>query len=166
MKLSPTLTIGLVLAAGIAGAAVAQTAMTPGSSTSQQGTQTTAQPTPTYGAPSRSNPSAATHANGGQAQNNEQVRTAQQRLRTAGLYNGPETGLMDPDTMAAIKRFQQQHGLKQTSMLDQPTLNALMGSGTMGSGSTGQASPTAPTGAGGATSGQPTGQPTPQAPSR
>src|SRR4029077_12386263 len=37
----------------------------------------------------------------------DQVRTAQEQLQAAGLYRGPVDGLMDPDTRAAIARFQQ-----------------------------------------------------------
>jgi len=180
MKLSPTLTLSLALAAGIAGAALAQTSPTQGTPSYQQNTQTQTAPTGTtypQGAVGQATPNSGTAAqtnpnpaqpSAGQAQNNanEQVRAAQQQLRAAGLYNGQVDGLMDPDTMAAVKRFQQQRGLPQTSMLDQPTTNALMSGGTAGSGSTSQAAPTAPGGAGGQTTGQTTGQPTGQQPAR
>jgi peptidoglycan hydrolase-like protein with peptidoglycan-binding domain len=69
---------------------------------------------------------------------------------------------MDPDTRAAIARFQQQNGLQRTESLDQQTLARLMSSQTIGSepgapatappaptGSSGSASP--PTSAGGNT---------------
>ena len=62
----------------------------------------------------------------GQAQNSEQVRTAQQQLQAAGLYHGPADGQMDPDTRAAIANFQQQNGLRRTATLDQQTLNRMM----------------------------------------
>src|SRR6266851_6868739 len=59
---------------------------------------------------------------------NEQVRTAQQQLRAGGLYNGPVDGVMDPDTRAAIVRFQMQNGLQRTESLDQETLARLTSS--------------------------------------
>jgi len=62
-----------------------------------------------------------------QAQNftPDQVRQAQQQLKTAGLYNGPTDGMMDPDTRAGLARFQQQNGLRRTETLDQQTLTRL-----------------------------------------
>lgn len=67
---------------------------------------------------------------------NEQVRMAQQRLRAAGLYNGPEDGIMDPDTRAALARYQEQNGLQRSEALDPATLAKLEGSQSAGSGST------------------------------
>lgn len=88
----------------------------------------------------------------------EQIRYAQERLAAIGLYNGPADGLMDPDTRAALAKFQQQHGLKRTSDLDRDTYDRLT-SQAIGSGSgmpanapasgTPQPSGAAPTGAGG-----------------
>jgi len=146
MKLSPTVTLALAIAAGMAGAAVAQNSATPGTaSTSPQTTpptqatapmsagSTTSQGQPSYTQPqenaTQTQPSQ-TQPSYGQAQipnnapnnANEQVRTAQQQLRAAGFYNGPVDGVMDPDTRAAIARFQQQNGLQQTQSLDQQTL--------------------------------------------
>jgi murein L,D-transpeptidase YcbB/YkuD len=122
--------------------------------TTQPGAPTYSQATPNYGKAGTANPTA-TQSSFRQPQNsNDQVRQAQQQLRAAGLYNGPQDGLMDPDTMAAIARFQQQRGLKQTSTLDQPTMAALMGAGTTGSGS-GQGPTSAPAGAGGNAGGAP-----------
>jgi putative peptidoglycan binding protein len=65
----------------------------------------------------------------------DQVRTAQEQLQAAGLYAGPVDGLMDPDTRAAIARFQQQNGMQRSGMLDQATLDRLMANRTSGSGS-------------------------------
>ena len=73
---------------------------------------------------------------------------------------------MDPDTKMAIARFQEQHGLRRTENLDQPTLAQLKSSQTTGYGSSAPAaSPAAPgaapgsapaqAGAGGGTTGQP-----------
>jgi peptidoglycan hydrolase-like protein with peptidoglycan-binding domain len=56
----------------------------------------------------------------------DQVKGAQQKLRAVGLYHGPVDGLMDPDTDAAIARFQQQNGLRRTATLDEQTYSRLM----------------------------------------
>lgn len=106
-----------------------------------------------------------------QGPENGQVSQAQAQLRAAGLYNGPQDGVMDPDTRAAIARFQEQHGLQRTERLDPQTMAALSSNQTMGSGSStaapsgmapssgnaGQAM--APTGAGGTSGNAGTGQP-------
>ena len=89
------------------------------------------------------------------ASGDEQVRQAQHQLQAAGLYNGPVDGMMDPDTRAAIARFQQQNGLRRTQNLDQATMSRLMGSQTTGSGTSAAADPaTAPN------AGQPANPPT------
>jgi peptidoglycan hydrolase-like protein with peptidoglycan-binding domain len=54
-----------------------------------------------------------------------EVRDAQQRLRTLGLYNGPDDGLWGPETQAAVQRFQQSRGMPVTSRLDNPTVSAI-----------------------------------------
>src|SRR6266567_979274 len=95
-----------------------------------------------------------------QAQQNlrpDQVKAAQEQLRTAGLYNGPADGMMDPDTRAALARFQQQNGLRQTQTLDQQTLARLNTGQTTGFGSSapiGNQGTSAPPSAGGNTTGQ------------
>ncbi len=119
MKLNPTLKLALALSVGVAGAAMAQNAATQ--------TQPITPSTTAYSQQS----SAETAING-----NEQVRMAQQRLHAAGLYNGPEDGVMDPDTRAAIARYQQQNGLQRTESLDAATLASLQGGQTTGYGST------------------------------
>jgi len=98
----------------------------------------------------------------------DQVRTAQEQLQAAGLYAGPVDGMMDPDTRAAIARFQQQNGMQRSGTLDQATLDRLMANRISGSGSTtpgtslaapngNQGLTTAPAGAGGTTApGNPT----------
>ena len=92
-----------------------------------------------------------------------QVKSAQQQLQSAGLYKGPTDGMMDPDTRAALARFQQQNGLQRTERLDPRTLARLNTSRTTGFGSSAAPSgnqtpaPTpAPTSAGGNATGQPT----------
>jgi peptidoglycan hydrolase-like protein with peptidoglycan-binding domain len=188
MKLSATVPIALVLAAGVAGVAVAQTA-----------TSTNPQPGWNSGQPSQSNytqpqantgmqQSGQTQQNTGQWQPNSSqmqsnagqwqpngggyndVLQAQEQLKAAGLYNGPTDGLMDPDTRAAVANFQEQHGLRRTERLDPQTMAALMSNQTQGYGSSAPSSMStspngnqgqtgaAPMGAGGSSS--PTGQPT------
>ncbi len=59
----------------------------------------------------------------------------QSRLRQAGYYNGPLTGILDLPTAASIARFQATHGLLGTGGIDQPTAQALgihLSPGTMG----------------------------------
>jgi peptidoglycan hydrolase-like protein with peptidoglycan-binding domain len=65
----------------------------------------------------------------------DQVKGAQQQLQAAGLYNGPTDGMMDPDTRAALARFQQQNGLRRTETLDRQTLAHLNSGRTSGVGS-------------------------------
>ena len=87
--------------------------------------------------------------------NPAQVKQAQEELRAAGLYKGPSDGMMDPDTRAALARFQQQNGLRRTETLDQQTLARLNGTQTTtGFGSSSQGSATPPAAAGGNTTQQ------------
>ena len=81
------------------------------------------QPSPSAASSSAATPAPTSTAPGG----NESVRNAQQRLQAAGLYNGPTDGVMDPDTRAAIARYQQQNGLQRTESLDEATLARLNG---------------------------------------
>lgn len=180
MKFSPTVTLAAVLAAGIAGAAMAQTTATPGTApatpqTAAPGAQPQANAGPAQPRSTQQRQMPQGQMQQGQMQQgqmqqgmaapgqtgataNPEVRQAQQQLRAAGLYNGPADGVMDPDTRAALARFQQQNGLQRTEDLDQQTLARLMSSQPAGSGSTaaaGQAprpnaaAPTAPPAAAG-----------------
>ena len=96
-----------------------------------------------------------------QAQQNlspDQIKGAQEQLKSAGLYNGPADGMMDPDTRAALARFQQQNGLRRTETLDQQTLARMNSGQTSGVGSSapsGNQGTSAPPSAGGNTTGQP-----------
>src|SRR6266852_4347394 len=88
----------------------------------------------------------------------DRVKAAQEQLRSAGLYNGPTDGMMDPDTRAALARFQQQNGLRQTQTRAQQTLARLNINQTGGFGSSvpcGDQGISAPPSAGGNTTGQP-----------
>ena len=90
-------------------------------------------------------PAARSQANrgqpGGQMASPDQVRQVQQQLASQGLHNGSADGVMDPDTRAAIAKFQQQNGLKRTERLDQATLDRLTRNQTMGSGSSNPSAP-------------------------
>ena len=91
-----------------------------------------------------------------QAQQNfspDQVKGAQEQLKSAGLYNGPTDGMMDPDTRAALARFQQQNGLRRTQTLDPQTLARLNTGQTSGFGSSAPSVATPPS-AGGNTTGE------------
>jgi len=161
MKLSPTATLALALAAGMAGAAVAQTSATSGSESTSPQTTAPAQAAAPMPAGSTTSPGQSSYAQPqqqmqpsfGQAQTpnnaNEQVRMAQQQLRAGGLYNGPVDGVMDPDTRAALARFQQQNGLQQTQSLDQQTLARLMNQPAGSEPSAPAAAPAAPSGSSG-----------------
>ena len=70
----------------------------------------------------------------------------QQKLKTAGLYNGQIDGKTSPDLKEAILAFQMQNRLPQTGAIDQQTMAALNSSSSSGSSSTG---PGAVPGAGG-----------------
>jgi peptidoglycan hydrolase-like protein with peptidoglycan-binding domain len=155
MKFNPTLPLALALSVGAAGAVMAQTAPSqtpttyPSSGYSQPSTpsgqpQANAAQTPSatgqapaataqrQSAPTTGTPSMASGmAPGG----NETVRYAQYQLHAAGLYNGPQDGIMDPNTRSAIARYQEQHGLGRSESLDESTLASMEGSQTTGSGS-------------------------------
>ena len=206
MKFSPTVSLALVLAAGVAGAAVAQTTMTPGTGTASLPKSSISEPKSTVAKPlagptgemKAAEPKAksaemkatqprakrtahlrATHPNRmaqmkaartahlqrpmtqAERLTPDQIKAAQQQLQTAGLYNGPVDGMMDPDTRAALARFQQQNGLHRTERLDRQTLARLNGNQTTGVGSStpsGNEGAAAPTNAGGNTTGQPIGR--------
>jgi hypothetical protein len=55
----------------------------------------------------------------------EQVKTAQQKLKDAGYDPGPIDGIVGPKTRAAIRGFQQAKGLPVTGKLDQKTASAM-----------------------------------------
>lgn len=59
------------------------------------------------------------------AQADELIKNAQAQLKEEGYYIGEVTGLNSPETVAAIKRFQQRNGLENSGQLDAATLEAL-----------------------------------------
>ena len=124
-----------VLALGIAGMGVGS-AQTTSSSPSTQAPSPSAQTpyaSPNAQSPSTSSqmPSSSTMSQGSQAQSapvnlsESQIKQVQQQLKGAGLYRGSVDGEMGPETKQAISKFQQQHGLNQTGVVDQHTLSAL-----------------------------------------
>jgi N-acetylmuramoyl-L-alanine amidase len=65
------------------------------------------------------------------------VQAVQQHLRQAGDYAGNIDGVWGPDSVTALQRFQQTHGLQVTGQLNQATVatlgldpDALFGNGT------------------------------------
>ena len=64
----------------------------------------------------------------------DQMKQAQTELKSQGLYEGKVDGKGGPHTKAALTAYQKEKGLQQTGVLDQQTMNSLMGS----SGSSGQ----------------------------
>jgi Putative peptidoglycan binding domain len=187
MKLFPTVPLALVLAAGIAAAATAQTAPAassePKASVAKPQASSSAQMKAAEPKAERIAHLKAIHAKraaqtaGGTAHLHhpamqaerltpDQVKAAQQQLQAVGLYNGPTDGMMDPDTRAALARYQQQSGLRRTETLDQQTLTRLNASQTSGVGSSapgpsttvapsGSQGASAPPSAGGSIAGQP-----------
>jgi peptidoglycan hydrolase-like protein with peptidoglycan-binding domain len=53
------------------------------------------------------------------------VAAAQAFLRSKALYNGRISGILDPETAAALRRFQIIHGLRVSGTLDAPTQLAM-----------------------------------------
>ena len=81
----------------------------------------------------------------------DQIKAAQQQLKTAGLYNGSVDGKMGTETKQALEQFQKQHGLQATGALDQQTLAALQNNtGRAGSTAAPTAAPTGQPSSGGA----------------
>ena len=131
-----------VLALGIAGLGVGS-AQTPSSSPNAQTPSSSAQtpyaspnaqsPSSTAQSPpsSAQMPSSGTLSQGSQGQSapvnlsQTEIQQVQQQLKGAGLYRGSVDGEMGPETKQAISKFQQQHGLNQTGVVDQQTLSAL-----------------------------------------
>ena len=53
------------------------------------------------------------------------VQMVQERLRQLGDYPGAVDGVWGPDSVAALQRFQQMHGLQPTGELNQATVASL-----------------------------------------
>jgi peptidoglycan hydrolase-like protein with peptidoglycan-binding domain len=57
--------------------------------------------------------------------NKDQIKQAQAILKTRGFYAGDETGKLDPDTRAGLKKFQGAESLKVTGTLNKVTLEKM-----------------------------------------
>ncbi|HKO45130.1 MAG TPA: peptidoglycan-binding domain-containing protein [Pyrinomonadaceae bacterium] len=55
----------------------------------------------------------------------DQIKQAQALLKTRGLYSGTETGKLDPDTRASLKKYQEAESLKVTGTLNKVTLEKM-----------------------------------------
>ncbi len=56
---------------------------------------------------------------------NTQVRKAQQQLRARGYQPGTSDGIMGPQTISALRRYQSANGLTVTGEVDSDTLDSL-----------------------------------------
>jgi len=54
-----------------------------------------------------------------------QIRKAQQHLRSRGYQPGSADGLMGPQTISALRRYQSNNGLTVTGKVDSDTLDSL-----------------------------------------
>lgn len=55
----------------------------------------------------------------------DQIKEAQRILKSRSIYGGEETGKLDDDTRAALKKYQESSSLKPTATLNQATLESL-----------------------------------------
>ncbi len=55
----------------------------------------------------------------------QQVRKTQQQLRSRGYQPGSADGLMGPQTISALRRYQSANGLTVTGKVDSDTLDSL-----------------------------------------
>ena len=55
----------------------------------------------------------------------EQIKQAQSLLRGRNFYAGEETGKLDADTRAALKKYQEAEGVKVTGTLNKATLEKM-----------------------------------------
>ena len=55
----------------------------------------------------------------------DQIKQAQTLLKGRGLYNGEATGKLDPDTRAALRKYQEAEGIKVTGTLNRATLEKM-----------------------------------------
>ena len=57
--------------------------------------------------------------------NKDQIKQAQAILKTRGFYPGEQTGKLDPDTRAGVKKYQEAETLKATGTLNKVTLEKM-----------------------------------------
>jgi peptidoglycan hydrolase-like protein with peptidoglycan-binding domain len=55
----------------------------------------------------------------------DQIKQAQAILKQRAFYAGEETGKLDPDTRAGLKKYQEAEGLKVTGTLNKVTLEKM-----------------------------------------
>ena len=57
--------------------------------------------------------------------NKDQIQQAQKILKDRGFYAGEQTGKLDPDTRAGLKKYQTAENLKVTGTLNKVTLEKM-----------------------------------------
>jgi peptidoglycan hydrolase-like protein with peptidoglycan-binding domain len=57
--------------------------------------------------------------------NKDQIKQAQAILKQRNFYAGEQTGKLDPDTRAGLKKYQEAEGLKVTGTLNKATLEKM-----------------------------------------
>ena len=57
--------------------------------------------------------------------NKDQIKQAQALLKARGVYAGEQTGKLDDDTRAGLKKYQEAEGLKVTGTLNKGTLEKM-----------------------------------------
>lgn len=72
------------------------------------------------------------------------IQGAQERLQALGYQPGSTDGLMGAKTTAALKKFQSDHGLSASGLLDHKTIGALSAEKKSGTSSAPETSPAAP----------------------
>jgi peptidoglycan hydrolase-like protein with peptidoglycan-binding domain len=55
----------------------------------------------------------------------DQIQQVQERLHAEGVNPGPVTGALNPETEAALRRYQEKQGLPTTGVADAATLERL-----------------------------------------
>ena len=55
----------------------------------------------------------------------DQIQQVQERLKAEGIDPGPADGVMHPQTEAALRQYQQRHGLAVSGAPDEATLKQL-----------------------------------------
>jgi Putative peptidoglycan binding domain len=91
------------------------------------GSATPAQPTGGSATPTNTTGGSTGHTTGGTtpAKPSASVMKLQQELGQLNYYEGPDNGIMGPQTIAAIKDLQRQAGLPQTGQMNSATQAAL-----------------------------------------
>jgi peptidoglycan hydrolase-like protein with peptidoglycan-binding domain len=57
--------------------------------------------------------------------NKDQIKQAQAILKQRGFYSGEQTGKLDPDTRAGLKKYQEAEKIKVTGTLNRVTLEKM-----------------------------------------